>query len=157
MSTRRNLNVRVLALCAVGAVMASALGVASALAAPPQAATFSVIEQFDPESGEFTSDGSILCASGTTSNEFFPSGFQSNTGIVFHDRKTITCDDGSGTFTLLVEARTGFNVGDDGTVGRWVVLSGTGDYVGLHGQGTLTGTYFPNGLSEVYEGRLAYR
>ena len=107
MSTSRNLNVRVLALCAVGAVMASALGVASALAAPPQAATFSVIEQFDPESGEFTSDGSILCASGTTSNEFFPSGFQSNTGFALHDRKTITCDDGSGTFTLLLQARTG--------------------------------------------------
>ena len=48
-------------------------------------------------------------------------------------------------------------MGDDGTVGRWVVLSGTGDYVGLHGRGTLTGTYIPNGLSEVYEGRLAYR
>ncbi len=139
------------------AVVAAATGIVPAIAAPPQTATFTVVEQFDPPSGEFTSDGSILCASGTTSNEFSASGFQSNVGIVFHDRKTISCDDGSGTFTLLLQARTGFNVGDDGTFGRWVVLSGTGDYVGLHGQGTLTGTYTPSGISENYEGRLALR
>lgn len=138
------------------AVVAAATGIVPAIAAPPQTATFAVVEQFDPPSGEFTSDGSILCASGTTSNEFSASGFQSNVGIVFHDRKTISCD-GSGTFTLLLQARTGFNVGDDGTFGRWVVLSGTGDYVGLHGQGTLTGTYTPSGISENYEGRLALR
>ncbi len=139
------------------AIIAVALGVGVVGAAPPQTATFMVVEQFDPPSGAFTSDGSILCASGTTSNEFSASGFQSNVGIVFHDRKTITCDDGSGTFTLLLQARTGFNVSDDGTSGRWVVLSGTGDYADLHGQGRLTGTYTPGGISETYEGRLAYR
>ena len=145
----------------IGSLTTTLVGVlalaAVVAAAPPQSATFMVVEQFDPPSGEFTSDGSILCASGTTSNEFSASGFRSNVGIVFHDRKTITCDDGSGTFTLLLQARTGFNVGDDGTSGRWVVLSGTGEYAGLHGQGRLTGTYTPSGISESYQGRLAYR
>ncbi|MGI8593348.1 MAG: hypothetical protein ACR2ML_03100, partial [Solirubrobacteraceae bacterium] len=95
-------------------------------AAPPQTATFMVVEQFDLPAGELTSDGSILCASGSTSNEFFASGSQSDNaahdrgGVVLHDLKTITCNDGSGTFTLQLQGRTGFNVGFEGTFGRWV-------------------------------------
>jgi hypothetical protein len=115
-----------------------------------------VEEQFDPPSGVFTSDGSIVCASGTTSNDTFATGFQSDRGIIFHVRKTITCDDGSGTFTLLLQARAGFNVGDM-TFGPWVVLSGTGDYVNLHGRGTVTGTFTPGGVSDAYVGWLALR
>ena len=82
-------------------------------------------------------------------------------GVVFHALKTVTCADGSGTFTMLIQARTGFNVGFEGTFGRWVVVSGTGAYVSLHGQGSLTGTYTPNGdeptgLSEVFVGGLSF-
>jgi hypothetical protein len=136
------------------AILAAALGVLPALAAPPQTTTFTVMEQFEPESGVFTSDGSVVCASGTTSNNTFGSGFQSNRGVIFHVRKTITCDDGSGTFILQLQARAGFNVGDM-TFGPWVVLSGTGDYANLHGSGTVTGTALPGGVSDLYVGWLA--
>ena len=90
----------------------AALGALPAVAAPPQTTTFSVVEQFEPESGVFTADGSVVCASGTTSNNTFGNGFQSERGVIFHVRKTITCDDGSGTFILQLRARAGFNVGD---------------------------------------------
>jgi hypothetical protein len=136
------------------AILATALGGIPAVAAPPQTTTFTVVEQFEPESGVFTSDGSVVCASGTTSNDTFGSGFQSNRGVIFHVRKTITCDDGSGTFVLQLQARAGFNVGDM-TFGPWVVLSGTGDYANLQGRGTVTGTALAGGVSDLYVGWLA--
>ena len=132
---------------AIGAVPAAGAG-------QPQNVTFTVDEQFDPPSGVFTSDGSVVCPTGTTSNLTFGSGFQSNRGVIFHVRKTITCDDGSGTFTLQLQARAGFNVGDQ-TFGPWVVLNGTGDYVGLTGRGTVTGTQSPGAVSDVYVGWLS--
>jgi hypothetical protein len=142
----------------VAALIAAAMAALPATAAPPQATTFAVVETFGdpPAAGVFTSDGSIVCASGTTSNETFGTGFQSQRGVIFHVRKTITCDDGSGTFTLLIQARLGLNVGDS-TFGPWVVLSGTGDYTNLHGRGTVTGAPVPGGVSDVYEGWLATR
>ena len=138
------------------AILAAALGAVPAVAAPPQTTTFTVVEQFEPESGVFTSDGSVVCASGTTSNDTFGSGFQSERGVIFHVRKTITCDDGSGTFILQLQARAGFNVGDM-TFGPWVVLSATGDYANLHGSGTVTGTPLEGGVRDVYVGWLALR
>ena len=138
------------------AVIAAAFGVLPAVAAPPQATSFTVVEQFEPESGVFRSDGSVVCASGTTSNDTFGSGFQSDRGVIFHVRKTITCNDGSGTFVLQLQARAGFNIGDM-TFGPWVVLSGTGDYANLHGRGTVTGTALAGRVSDVYVGWLALR
>ena len=138
------------------AILAAALGVLPAAAAPPQTQTFTVVEQFEPESGVFTSDGSVVCPSGTTSNNTFGSGFQSDRGVIFHVRKTITCDDGTGTFILQLQARLGFNVGDM-TFGPWVVLSGTGRYENLHGAGTVTGTQTEGGVSDTYVGWLALR
>ncbi len=92
-------------------------GTASAIAAPPQGTTFTVVEQFATGTGVFTSDGSVVCRSGTTSNDAFASGFQSDRGVIFHVRKTITCNDGSGTFTLQIQARLGFNGGFEATSG----------------------------------------
>jgi len=138
------------------ALLAAAVVVVPALAAPPTAVTFTVVEQFDPPGGTFTSDGSVVCASGTTSNQTFETGFQSDRGVIFHVRKTIDCDDGSGTFTLQLQARAGFNVGDM-TYGPWSVLGGTGDYTGLRGRGTVTGTFSPGGVIDLYEGWLQLR
>jgi len=139
------------------AVLAAVVAVVPAVASPPQTTTFTVVEQFETETGVFTSDGSVVCASGTTSNEAFASGFQSDRGLIFHVRKTITCDDGSGTFTLLIQARLGFNGGFEATSGTWVVLSGTGDYTTLRGQGTVIGTEMESGVSDAYEGWLRIR
>ena len=150
-------------------VCLAAVGAVPASAAPPQAVTFAMAGEFASPPGVFTSGGGIVCSSGSTTDEgFFFTGGQSDVavkdagGLVFHALKTVTCDDGSGTFTMLIQARTGFNVGFEGTFGRWVVVSGTGDYVNLHGQGSVTGTYTPNGdeptgLNEVFVGWLALR
>jgi hypothetical protein len=138
------------------AVLAAAVGVVPAAAAPPQSTTFTVVERFDSPAGVFTSDGSVVCASGTTTNDTFATGFQSDRGVIFHVRKTITCNDGSGSFTLQLQARSGFNVGDM-TFGPWVVLEGTGDYEDLRGRGTVTGTFIPGGVSDAYAGWLAFR
>ena len=135
--------------------LVSVLGVAPAAAGPPTPVTFSVHEEFGPPpTGTFTSDGSVVCPKGTTSNLTFGSGFQSDRGIIFHVRKTITCNDGSGSFTLQLQARAGFNVGDM-TFGPWTVLSGTGDYAHLHGTGTVTGTQSPGAVDDYYVGRLS--
>lgn len=138
------------------AVFAAALGALPAVAAPPQSTTFTVVEQFSepPTPGVFASDGSIVCASGTTSNDTLVSAIRSPNGLIFHVRKTISCDDGSGTFTLQIQARIGFNVGD-ATSGPWVVLGGTGDYEQLHGQGTVVGTQLGAGVHDVYTGWLS--
>jgi len=146
-------NILVVALLA----LAAAIATAPALGAPPQDTTFSVVEQFEAQTGVFTSDGSVVCASGTTSNDAFASGFQSDRGLIFHVRKTITCDDGSGTFILLIQASLGFNGGFEATSGTWVVLSGTGRYSTLRGQGTVIGTEMESGVSDAYEGWLALR
>lgn len=135
-------------------VVAAAIGTVPAIAATPQTTTFAVVESFETGTGVFTSNGSVLCASGTTTNVFLGTGGQSDRGLILHDLKTITCDDGSGSFTLLINGRTGFNVGE-GTFAQWVVVSGTGDYANLHGRGTETGTYTDDGLSEIYVGWLA--
>ncbi len=138
------------------AILAAALGALPAVAAPPQTTTFTVVENFVTQTGVFTSDGSVVCLSGTTSNDAFASGFQSDRGVIFHVRKTITCDDGTGTFILQLQARLGFNVGGM-TFGPWVVLSGTGRYENLHGVGTVTGTQTGGGVRDLYVGRLALR
>ena len=145
-----------MSLLAITAFAAAVVGIGagSALAAPPQAVTFTVDEVFEPPSGVFTSDGSVVCATGTTSNNTFASAFRSPKGLIFHVRKTITCDDGSGTFTLQLQARIGFNVGDN-TFGPWVVLGGTGDYEHLHGQGTVFGTQSGSGVHDAYTGWLS--
>ena len=46
------------------AVIAAAIGTVPAIAAPPQSATFAFEGEFDDPAGEFTSDGSIVCATG---------------------------------------------------------------------------------------------
>ena len=160
MKRKRNVRILTLRLTVMAAFIVVAAGTLPALASPQQALTFTVEEQFALDSGVFSSDGSIVCTSGTTTNsDFHANGFQSERGITFHDRKTITCNDGSGTFELSIQARTGFKVGDGGTAGSWVVLSGTGDYASLHGHGTLTGTYTADflGIDEVYAGYVSLR
>src|SRR5215217_2672607 len=139
------------------AVLAAALGAFPAVAAPPQTTTFAVAESFETETGVLTSDGSVVCTSGTTTNDASASGFQSDRELIFHVRKTITCHDGSGTFTLLIQASLGFNGGFEATSGTWVVLTGTGDYTTLRGQGTVIGTEMESGVSDAYEGWLRIR
>ncbi len=70
----------------------------------------------------------------------------------FHLIKTLTCDDGSGTFQILVNASTAPS--SPGTLGGFSVVGGTGDYTGLRGAGSLVGTNTSSGIIDVYMGRL---
>ena len=45
----------------------------------------------------------------------------------------------------------------DMTYGPWSVLGGTGAYTGLRGRGTVTGTFTPGGVIDLYEGWLQLR
>jgi len=64
--------------------------------------------------------------------------------------KTLVCDDGSGSFTIEVNAATVFGTPND--QGGWAVLGGTDDYATLSGGGNLVGTYVPDGIIDLYTG-----
>ena len=140
----------------IGAVIGilGALMVAPSVSAAPTQTTISIHIVFgDPATETFTTTGGLLCPSGTAvSDPFFQTfGGRQNLGnFTFHLVKTLTCDDRSGSFKILVDAaRT-----PTGTVGGFAAGRGTGDYVGLHGGGRLVGTGFNGGLDDLYTGNL---
>ena len=90
--------------------------------------------------GTFTADNALLCESGATSDVTIIAG--NGRTITFHNLKTFTCADGSGTFTLRLQAQV--KPCDANTRGVWSVADGTGEYDGLHGNGKLVGTYYPD-------------
>lgn len=99
--------------------------------------------------------GGVVCPSGTavTDPVFFAGGGAQGRGVgTFHLIKTLTCDDNSGSFRILVNAATAPS--SPGTLGGFVVIGGTGDYTGLRGAGSLVGTYTDVGVDDVYIGRL---
>jgi len=136
-------------------LLAVTLGLGAAPAVAQATGTvFRVVEIFDGSPGVFTSDGSVVCPSGKTSNVTSRTEFGGGRTL-FNVQKTVTCNDGSGTFVLQIYAFSGF--AGDGTFGPWFVRSGTGDYANLRGNGRVVGTPIPNGISDVYTGRLSLR
>ena len=146
---------------AVIGVLGALIAAPSVATAAPTATTISIHIVFpppntnDPPTETFTTTGGLLCPSGTAvSDPFFQTfGGRANRGVfTFHLVKTLTCDDGSGTFKILVDA--GSNPTSPGTIGGFATGHGTGEYVGIHGGGSLVGTYFDGGLDDLYTGRL---
>ncbi len=125
-----------------------------ASAAAPPTTVLTIDVQF--ESGEtFTATGGVICDSGTAvTDPVFVAGFgRMGRGVgTFHLIKTLTCDDGSGTFQILVNAATAPS--SPGTLGGFAVVGGTGDYAGLRGAGSLVGTGTDGGITDVYTGTL---
>ncbi|HXU85042.1 MAG TPA: hypothetical protein VN773_04495 [Verrucomicrobiae bacterium] len=99
----------------------------------------------------FTATGGVVCPSGTATTDFHKFGGGPVAGS-FHLTKTLVCSDGSGSFTIVVNAATVF--GSPGDQGGWAVLSGTGAYATLHGGGNVVGTYVADGIIDVYTGSL---
>jgi hypothetical protein len=134
----------------VGAILVAAV------ATPVQAgATATTIELRSLSSGEtFTTTGGVLCPDGTATTDFhrFGGSDRSRAGT-FHLDKIMTCSDGSGTFTIRVDAATRFGSPTD--QGGWSVLGGTGDYEGLKGGGNLVGTYVEDGIIDLYTGLVS--
>lgn len=132
----------------------AALLIAPTASAASSAAAFTIDIDFVAGTEDFESSTGPLCESGSaTSDAFIAGGGRQERGaLTFHVIKTVTCDDGSGTFQIRVEASsTG-----DGTIGGFSVVagSGTGDYVGLRGAGTVHGTFSENAIFDEYVGRL---
>jgi len=98
----------------------------------------------------FTATG--FCASGTavSFDGQFAGGGVART---FHLKKTFTCDDGSGTLTIHLDAATANGSPQD--QGGWKVVSGTGDYEDTTGGGNLVGYYISDGIIDHYMGVLA--
>lgn len=113
------------------------LVVAGAPAASAQTATITTDITF-PEEGEpfgtFTATAP-LCPSGTFLDEFVGGGGGSQAHAVTV-RKTFTCADGSGTFTILFHPQgTPSTPGGCLEAGPFAVVGGTGDYAKLRGHG----------------------
>ena len=137
----------------IAAVMALAtmLLAAAPASAAPVVSTITVSSFFPDPVEPFTTTGGVLCDSGTALTDFDHFGGGPRAGP-FHLTKTLTCDDGSGTFTIRVEAKVIFGAPTDN--GGWAVMGGTGDYENLHGGGSIVGTYVfdPDGIIDVYTG-----
>jgi hypothetical protein len=138
---------RFTAIAATALVLALTVGSVGALGATKTTITLSSFT-----SGEtFTATGDVVCPSGTATTDFHHFGGGPVAGS-FHLTKTLVCDDGSGSFTIEVNAATVFGHPTD--QGGWAVLDGTGDYATLRGGGNLVGTYVPDGIIDVYTGSL---
>jgi hypothetical protein len=134
-------------------VLAGALAVvaASAQAGSAEQAPFAEkVSITSPPDGLFDATGRSLCPSGQVATTYnfnvgsFPNGFDLVVG------KTFTCDDGSGTFDVVVtvqvrpqEPRNNF---------RWMITDGSGQYEGLLGSGTGFGD--PADGLDHYSGRV---
>jgi hypothetical protein len=140
---------------------AMAIGLLGVLAAAPAvsaAPPVTVIEIHVVFGGAetFSASGGVVCDSGVAvTDPVFSAGFGAQgRGVgTFHLIKTLTCDDGSGTFQILVNAATART--SPGTVGGFAVVGGTGDYANLNGAGSLVGTNTAVGIDDVYTGRLS--
>jgi hypothetical protein len=98
-----------------------------------------------------------LCSSGTFVDEFVGGGGAFRSGSVFYHaftvRKTFTCDDGSGTFTILFHPQfSPVTAASCEEAGPFSVVGGTGDYVRLRGNGDFC--VFPegDGFTETFTG-----
>jgi len=129
---------------------------ALAAASAPVEAIIDVHQDFTQPTGTFTAESELLCESGTTSDLVRVTGNEVN--LNFHVLKTFTCADGSGTFTLRLQAHVMPCAANDW--GSWSVAGGTGDYENLRGAGTVIGTYSPTNacdaeaIDDHFEGRL---
>lgn len=69
---------------------------------------------------------------------------------VFRGTRMFVCDSGIGSVTANLSAR----FGEDGSVGTWSLVSGSGAFSGVHGAGRLVGTPVTDGIRDDYTGTV---
>jgi hypothetical protein len=134
------------------------VGLSTGGALARDAALITIAIDLDTGVETFTTDSPLLCPSGDATTDFERGAGNFGAAGSFHLTKLLTCDDGSGSFVIRVDAGANFVVGN-GTTGGWSVVpgSGTGAYVGLRGGGSLVGTNTdtqPIDLIDSYFGSL---
>jgi hypothetical protein len=135
---------------AIGLLGAMLVAPTSAFAAPVTTIRIDIVFEV---SEEFTTTGDVLCPSGdAVTDPVFAAGFgrMGRGAGTFHLIKTLTCDDGSGTFQIVVNA----GPTPSGTIGGFAVVGGTGDYSSLAGGGSLIGIATDVGIIDFYTGHL---
>ena len=137
-----------------GATVAALAGAGSAFATTPTPVTIEVQTDMASGTGMFTTSGAGLCPSGTTTDQVFGSPRQPETHANFHDLKTFTCADGSGTFTANVQAHLIFDSPADSFT--WNILSGTGAYANLRGSGSGVGDELETGVNDHFTGAVHF-
>ena len=146
MATRR--------IAAIVGLVGALLVAPTVLAAPTTTITIDVNLGTGEET--FSTTGGLLCPSGEAVTDGFVAGGgrQEKGDFTFHIIKTLTCDDGSGTFQMKVEAALVRPTG--GTRGGFAIVagSGTGAYAGLMGAGRLIGEGTDVGILDHYSGNL---
>src|SRR4051812_3547553 len=101
-------------------VLASTLLLLGASAGATAARTqlFTIAIDLDASTETFASDTTVLCPTGAAVTDFHFGAGNFNQAGTFHLAKLITCDDGSGSFVIGVNAASNFVVGN-GTTGGW--------------------------------------
>ena len=132
---------------------------AGATVARTELFTIEVDLDTEPSTETFFSDNALLCAEGGSFTDFHRAAGNFIRAGTFHLNKLIVCDDG--TFVIRVDAGSNFVTGG-GTTGGWSVVpgSGTGDFEGLTGGGTVVGIptdEAPIDLVDHYFGSLKFR
>jgi hypothetical protein len=108
----------------------------------------------DPASGTFTDrghavDDGLVCSAGSWANVGFF--FGSETANWFEDE--MTCDDGTGSFVLRVDG-LGIPTNDVPWTGQWAIVTGTGSYADLDGNGSFEADFSGGSGVETYVGEV---
>lgn len=146
---------RLLRLLVLAGMLAVA-AVAPVQAGPAQATSLKKISITSAQEGAFTATGRLLCSAGLAETPFVTvSRTYTDGSLDLVVIKKFTCDDGSGTFEVLIHVRLTFvSPGTFENNFRWTISGGTGLYEDLEGFGTGFGAVRDGELIDVYNGRV---
>jgi len=135
-----------------------AINISPVAAAPPEPIHIEVLEWPGSSSPEpFTASGpavnnGFVCAAGTVEDLEITWNDPAGPFQILWVLKRFTCGDGTFDIKMVVK----LNLVTHDTTARWQIVSGTGQYAGLKGQGSLVGTSnFPiTSILDVYDGKV---
>ena len=133
----------------VGAAAALAIVASPATAAGGRPLTITLEGNFTTGVETFTASGAFCPSGSAVSFDFWRTGGASYNNQ-FHLSKTFTCDDGSGSLTIHLNAAWVNTHG--GTIGGWQITGGTGAYAGASGGGQIVGVGIDKGITYTYSG-----
>jgi hypothetical protein len=133
----------------LGSLAAAALVASPVAAGTAQPVTITLHVDFEAGTEEFTATGAFCPTGSAETTDNYRTG--GPTGV-FHVDKTFTCDDGSGTLSISLDAVFQNNKG--GTIGGWRIVGGTDDYAGALGGGQIVGVGTNVGIDDTYSGLI---